>query len=124
MSNPASDSENKNPISDIHPNSNGSAKAHIIPSSLMREMTKLEIKVRALSLHPKDVVLIQYASQPSANEIIDLQQNLRHMMEHLKLPFPVFWMLIPSGITLTQLDPVEMEKMGWVRKETQEEEHP
>lgn len=123
MSNPVSDSDS-NPMSDIHPNSNGSAKAHVIPASLAREMTKLEIKVRALTLHPKDVVLIQYASQPNATEIISLQQNLRHMMEHLQLSFPVFWMLVPPGITLTQLDPVEMEKMGWVRKETQQEEQP
>lgn len=104
-----------NPISDIHPTGNGGA--HVLKASTVRALDKLEIKVRALSLHPKDIILIQFASQPSIDEILDLQRNIGHMMQHLKLDYPVFWMLIPPGLELTQLDPIEMEKMGWVRKE-------
>lgn len=103
------------PTSDIHPSGNG--HEHITSAATIRALDRLEIKVKLLHIQPQDIILLQFSSQPTVDEVLDLQHNIKHMMEHLKLDFPVFWMLIPPGLSMTQLDPIEMEKMGWKRIE-------
>ena len=100
--------------------SNGNAQG--IRATTVKALDKLELQVKALTLHEHDIILVQFESQPSVDEFLDFQRNVAHMMSHLKLDFPVFWMIVPPGVTLMQLDKAELAKMGYTRKEGDDEQ--
>src|SRR5437870_13633640 len=94
--------------------SNGHEKKPI-KSSTVRTLDMLEVKVRALSLKPKDIILVTFESPPTIEEAVDFQRHVGHLMQHLALDFPVSFMIVPPGIDMKLMSEEDMRRVGWQR---------
>lgn len=88
---------------------------------MIRNIDALELSIKAMTLHPKDVIVIRVENTPTIGEMQNIQQGIRNLMSSLDLGFSVAYIVLPRNLTLEQLDDEGMRRNGWVRVERERE---
>lgn len=82
---------------------------------MIRNIDALELSIKAMTLHPKDVLVLRIENTPTIGEMQNIQQGIRNLMSSLDLGFSVAYIVLPRNLTLEQLDDEGMRRNGWVR---------
>lgn len=82
---------------------------------MIRNLDQLELSIKALSLHEKDIVVIRTENMPTIAEMQNIQQGIANLMSTLDLGFSVSYVVLPRSLSLEQLDEDGMRNAGWIR---------
>lgn len=81
----------------------------------IRSIDALELSIRAMTLHPKDIIVIRVENTPTIGQMQTIQQGIANLMSSLDLGFSVSYIVLPHAMRLEQLNDEDMARGGWVR---------
>lgn len=82
---------------------------------MIRTLDQLELSIKALTLHPNDILVIRTENHPTILEMQTIQQAVANLMSGLDLGAPIRYIVLPRTLSFDALDEDGMRQAGWVR---------